>query len=247
MAQYRRLICIFLKMFKAYLKSYYASSPGFYFGCGAYKVEVSLKVYTIRPMDSGAKLITVTKSGIKPNPQFARNGVANYNFDIALIKLSAELPTSDYYLIGKVYTSTYQQYYNYNGPVTAVGWGRNSSANDASSTLQKVDFKIGTKDECSGYWGSSKRDYDHVYQMCGVTPGKSVCKGDSGGPIVRYSSAHQTYLQVGISSFVPSSNGQAQCEKGFAVFTRVSVHRDWIDRNSCLLNDGGFCPTWLSD
>ncbi len=146
----------------------------------------------------------------------------------------------------------------------------NLGAAGGSPTLQKVDFKIGTKDECSAHWSRTNRKYDHVYQLCGVTPGKSVCRvrfiekyfvnflvwysqfcypqGDSGGPIVRsYSSAHKTYLQVGISSFVPASNGQAQCEKGFAVFMRVFVHRDWIDRNSCFLNDGGFCPTWLSD
>jgi hypothetical protein len=141
----------------------------------------------------------------------------------------------------------------------------NLGAAGVSPTLQKVDFKIGTEGECTGYLGKTK--YNHLYQMCGVTPGKSVCRvrfiekyfgnllvcypqfcypqGDSGGPIVRYSSAHKTYLQVGINSFVPGSDGQAQCEKGFAVFMRVFVHRDWIDRNSCFLKDGGLCPTWL--
>jgi hypothetical protein len=40
----------------------------------AKKVEVRLKVYTISPMDSSAKLITVTGSDIKPHPLFYRYG-----------------------------------------------------------------------------------------------------------------------------------------------------------------------------
>jgi secreted trypsin-like serine protease len=143
-----------------------------------------------------------------------------------------------------------------------------SASTTASPTLQQVDFKIGTKDECTSFWGST---YHHEYQMCGVIPGKSVCsvryfsarngftemfrinlfvilkflnQGDSGGPIVRYSSGYQIYTQVGISSFVPASNGQALCEKGYAVFTRPSAHLDWINANSCLLADGGLCANW---
>ncbi len=73
---------------------------------------------------------------------------------------------------------------------------------------------------------------------------KFLNQGDSGGPIVRYSSGYQIYTQVGISSFVPASNGQALCEKGYAVFTRPSAHLDWINANSCLLADGGFCANW---
>jgi hypothetical protein len=64
-------------------------------------------------------------------------------------------------------------------------------------------------------------------------------QGDSGGPIVRYSRAYRMYSQVGITSF-----GDDNCEKGYAVFTRVSAHRDWINANSCYQGDGGFCPTW---
>jgi hypothetical protein len=73
---------------------------------------------------------------------------------------------------------------------------------------------------------------------------KFLNQGDSGGPIVRYSSGYQIYTQVGISSFVPASNGQALCEKGYAVFTRPSAHLDWINANSCLLADGGLCANW---
>ncbi|XP_046644481.1 mast cell protease 4-like [Daphnia pulicaria] len=242
--------------YMAYLRSFYAGGAG---SCGgtvitnryiltaahcvqdhktgeiANKVEVRLKVYTISPMDSGAKLITVTGSSIKPHPAYFSNGAFNSIYDIALIKMTANLPTSDYYLIGKLYMPDYQD------TVTAVGWGLTSSTSTtASPTLQQVDFKIGTKDECTSFWGST---YHHEYQMCGIIPGKSVCSGDSGGPIVRYSSGYQIYTQVGISSFVPGSNGQAACEMGYAVFTRPSAHRDWINANSCMAG-GGFCANW---
>jgi hypothetical protein len=43
--------------------------------------------------------------------------------------MTVNLPTSDYYLIGKLYLPDYQ------GTVTAVGWGLTSS-----STLQIISF-----------------------------------------------------------------------------------------------------------
>ncbi|XP_046457729.1 serine protease SSP1-like [Daphnia pulex] len=206
----------------------------------AKKVEVRLKVYTVNPMDAGVKLITVTGSNIKPHPEFMASGEVNFNYDLALIKLGADLPTSDYYLIGKLYLAGVDQ-----TTVTAVGWGYTSSTSTTvSSTLKQVSFRIGTNDECKNFWDPRGGAYNHEFQLCGVVPGKSVCRGDSGGPIVRYSSGYQTYSQVGINSFVPTSNGQAACEMGYAVFTRVSAHRDWIHANSCYQTSGGFCPTW---
>lgn len=70
-------------------------------------------------------------------------------------------------------------------------------------------------------------------------------QGDSGGPVVHYNSDYQMYSQVGITSFGHAdANNNALCEMGFAVYTRVSAHYQWIHENSCYQADGGLCPNW---
>lgn len=48
-----------------------------------------------------------------------------------------------------------------------------NSGGSSSATMQQVDFKVGTEDECLDYFGCR---YSHPYQLCGVIPHQSTFK-----------------------------------------------------------------------
>ncbi|KAL7732809.1 hypothetical protein ACLKA6_005945 [Drosophila palustris] len=144
--------------------------------------------------------------------------------DIALFRLSFELPYNrfiDYVKLPPVASS----YSTYAGQqAIATGWGTTSDGStDVPYLLQYQTFTIASDEVCRNTFGSviDKRDV-----LCTAPNPSSLCKGDSGAPLVL---VNKPKLLVGIASFM-SNNG---CETGSSAgYTRVTSYLEWIKENS---------------
>ncbi|XP_049794568.1 trypsin alpha-4-like [Schistocerca nitens] len=65
--------------------------------------------------------------------------------------------------------------------VTVTGWGRTRTGGPAASTLQKVDISISDRSYCQSFFSSVVTPR----MVCAGQAGKSVCNGDSGGPLLQ--------------------------------------------------------------
>ena len=62
--------------------------------------------------------------------------------------------------------------------------------------------------------------------VCAGAPGKGICFGDSGGPLMVKAPNRSGYIQIGIATAV-----QVCGDPAFpGVFTRVSPYKDWVAR-----------------
>ena len=106
-------------------------------------------------------------------------------------------------------------------PVTVTGWGRTGDDDPASQFLMYNDNPTILDPEiCAEPFGHSITD--KVICINAVNGG--TCSGDSGGPL-NYPQEDGSYIQVGLTSFGPSTG----CENGLPhVFTRVTSYYDWI-------------------
>ena len=106
-------------------------------------------------------------------------------------------------------------------PVTITGWGKTGDADGAAVVLQYSDTPtILDYESCKKPFGSSVTEN----VVCIDATQGGICNGDSGGPL-NYPQPDGSYIQVGITSFGPSTG----CEQGLpSVFTRVSSYNDWI-------------------
>lgn len=87
--------------------------------------------------------------------------------------------------------------------VTAVGWGRTSSAGSLSDVLRKVNITIYNSSACNNTNNELIKDWNS--QLCAgdLNGKKDTCQGDSGGPIYLKSTvANDTrYFVVGLTSY----------------------------------------------
>ena len=69
---------------------------------------------------------------------------------------------------------------------TATGWGKLETESNKSPTLQEVDLTVTTKSDCISAWsGFGARGWNITANMiCTAATGKSICTGDSGGPLI---------------------------------------------------------------
>ena len=110
--------------------------------------------------------------------------------------------------------------------VRALGWGVSdySKADATPNRLQRIDLPFLSNADCSPIWGGLDQTLICIDTRgeAGQIAKKSVCNGDSGGPI------HFNGIQVGLTSF-GSINDQRQCTAdGPNVFTRISSFSNWI-------------------
>lgn len=105
---------------------------------------------------------------------------------------------------------------------TVSGYGSTADTNKASQTLRFVTMPIITNDQCRMTFGNFIRDTNLCMSGSG---GRSVCSGDSGGPLTVQISPGQI-VQVGIVSF----GHKHGCTLGHpGVFTRVTSYLNWIE------------------
>jgi secreted trypsin-like serine protease len=111
-------------------------------------------------------------------------------------------------------------------PGTAVvgsGWGKTEATDNSppSAVMLKVDLRLMGPKRCTSLPGYGK-DKIHGRVFCAANPGRSTCRGDSGGPVIL---ASQTPVLVGVISW-----GKKRCSGDGqpGVYTRVASYHDWI-------------------
>jgi len=111
----------------------------------------------------------------------------------------------------------------YEGQVaTATGWGRLRFRGPHPDVLMEVDLTVTTDKVC-------KAEYPLIrdsIQMCAIAPGKSVCHGDSGGPLIVEENGRWTLVGVA------SSGGECVKPGSPGVFVRVTGIMDWIKKHT---------------
>ncbi|XP_016128342.1 chymotrypsin-like protease CTRL-1 [Sinocyclocheilus grahami] len=143
---------------------------------------------------------------------------ANFNNDIALLKLSA--PVTFTPRISPVCLATSNTNILPGTRCFTTGWGQTATTT-SPEILQQTVVPIISPAVCRQIWGQS-RITDAM--ICAGASGSSTCQGDSGGPLVCESSG--VWTLVGSVSWERST-----CDPRFpAVFASISQLRSWIDK-----------------
>ncbi|XP_071054049.1 chymotrypsin-1-like [Onthophagus taurus] len=146
-----------------------------------------------------------------------------YRNDIAVLKLSSDLPLSD--TVKQITLPKLEQNFEGWSSAILVGWGLPQTGGSVMTHLQKVEILLFPQEQCKAAHGTKVDDINHV---CAGLPegGKGQCNGDSGGPLT------VDGVQVGIVSWSVKPCTIA----GYpGVFTRVAHHIDWIKDNMAKL------------
>ncbi|XP_037959104.1 tryptase-like [Teleopsis dalmanni] len=105
--------------------------------------------------------------------------------------------------------------------LTAIGWGRTSNNATAKrpDTPYSIDLRILNDLECEKLY----HYYNSTYNIC-VEGNElySICRGDSGGPLIKIDSQSNDYVAVGLISYGKKCNNPT-------VLTRLSYYVDWIN------------------
>jgi secreted trypsin-like serine protease len=149
--------------------------------------------------------------------------------DIAIIKLASPLNVS-----GTVNrTSDETTYRDSTNSFVIVGHG-NTETTEMTYKLLKASTTYVSNDSCKN--SSSVLSGLHDSQLCftgdSATSGSTslrngICRGDSGGPV--YWNHNGTYVQVGVTSFGPTSCGKGLGTANITgVYTELADYDDWI-------------------
>jgi hypothetical protein len=146
-----------------------------------------------------------------------------YANDIALVHLAADgkLPPRDPATIRPIPLDTSKV--PPGAEVTATGWGKTQPVEEhaPSAVLMKVDLRTMDTGRCSQLPGYGPQKIG-TNVICAAFPGRSTCRGDSGGPIILTNGAPTV---VGIVSW-----GKKRCSGDGqpGVYTRVESYLGWI-------------------
>ncbi|MBF9003085.1 S1 family peptidase [Vibrio nitrifigilis] len=155
--------------------------------------------------------------------------------DIAVITLESSLNVSGVVSLPSQDYNSYRE--NSDDTFITIGHGKTSSSSSTSNILLQTEMDYVDNATC-------ETDLANINdsQLCfaGTSSGDSttslssgVCSGDSGGPMYDTTDSSATgsgYLQIGVTSFGPSTCGQALGSSGVTgVFTEVSNYVDWIN------------------
>ncbi|KAF5271718.1 hypothetical protein FQA39_LY08041 [Lamprigera yunnana] len=149
--------------------------------------------------------------------------------DIGLLRLSRDVPITDFIRPICVPTSQELQEMNFVGSTpTVAGWGKTENRSESNVKL-RLDVPVVSNRNCSMVYRSERVTISDSHLCAGGRKGKDSCKGDSGGPLM---SLHVTgdlnWYVIGIVSFGPASCG---LEGWPGIYTRVTEYIPWIVRN----------------
>ncbi|XP_074596162.1 uncharacterized protein LOC141851321 [Brevipalpus obovatus] len=155
-----------------------------------------------------------------PHPEF------NYtlDYDIALIRMNAPIPSDDEFIQPLCLPSSDTQY---NSLTTSfiTGWGNINSHNE-ELFLRQASLLIFTNQHCQNIY-SKRRISDKILCAGRYEGGIDSCKGDSGGPMVVMNPVDRRWSLAGIVSSGAKNCGQ-RGKPG--LYTNVGYFRDWIDQ-----------------
>lgn len=102
------------------------------------------------------------------------------------------------------------------------GWGRQVIDGPAADVLQFLQFKTLSNEECRNRMPEEYRTSIYEDSLCVVqgVANRGVCDGDSGGSLIINGAL------VGVTAWITEYCGSVYPD----VYTRVSVHVDWIER-----------------
>ncbi|KAJ1958781.1 hypothetical protein EC988_000101 [Linderina pennispora] len=171
---------------------------------------------------------------IIPNPGW---NPSTYNGDIGIVKIPAMALGGN---TSRVAISTGEV--NIGDTLQVAGWGRNGNGvDDLPKTLLTTTLKVGSTDYCSllypGYTGPHG---DGFCTQNSLTPGNSICSGDSGSPIMTKGTDGRYYL-AGISSsggnVVNDNDHSCNSSDGVAYFGSAGKFLKFLTEASGLSSD----------
>uniref|UniRef100_A0A336M1S9 CSON008723 protein n=1 Tax=Culicoides sonorensis TaxID=179676 RepID=A0A336M1S9_CULSO len=180
----------------------------------ALSVEVVLGAHNVRENESSQKIYEVPITNIKVHEQWNPSQIIN---DIALLKVLTPIVYND--RIRPITLPRRKDRDNSFAQEVCL-----STSTGISPVLRFVETQIITNSACGTYFPGVIKSSNICASGRG---GKSVCSGDSGGPLT-VEDEGQT-KQVGVTSFVIALG----CSVGFPhAYTRVTEYLDWIEANS---------------
>lgn len=117
-----------------------------------------------------------------------------WNSDIALIKLSENIPLGDSDGLKAIQIASNSDTKQLDLPVRVAGWGKTDPGNHYGSRyLMAIDTVRAPDSECDSRYNNLR--FPQLF--CAGTDGRTVCQGDSGGPIIAKSKSTGNYVLVG--------------------------------------------------
>ncbi|MDA9557880.1 trypsin-like serine protease [Vibrio sp.] len=169
-----------------------------------------------------------TVSEIYIHPDYDDSSSTLWQNDIAILKLDAPLSGTN-----SIQRPINESYQNSSNTFMTIGHGNNTSGVDSEIELQEVMLGYVSEASCQSIWSRItdlqicfSGTYDNTSTLY-----DSTCQGDSGGPVYwdEYGDG-SSYIQVGITSFGPSTCGTAVGSADVtSVFTEVYDYEAWID------------------
>lgn len=165
--------------------------------------------------------LDITVEQVIPHEKYSENN-ANRNSDIGLVRLTSNVPYSDFVL--PICLPSPQLRSQAGEKVVVSGWGRTLESK-RSSIKQKLTIDIADKQSCVNQF-QTKRVAILDSQICaGGKFREDTCDGDSGGPLMRERNGY--WFVEGIVSF-----GYGCGKDGWpGIYTRVSSFDSWIRSN----------------
>lgn len=142
-----------------------------------------------------------------------------YDNDIGLVRLSRDVPLSDY--IHPICIPWSQVNSEPGDKVMVAGWGRTLNAK-RSAIKQKLMIAIANREDCVARYAREGRTITDKQICAGGGYLEDTCDGDSGGPLM--AEVGQQWFAEGIVSF----GYRCGIEGWPAIYTRVSEYLDWI-------------------
>lgn len=152
-------------------------------------------------------------------------GYRRYQNDIALLRLSEDVETTDYIQpICLPSTAEDVQFY------WAAGWGQIgrdwARANLYTDTKLKAILEHVNFTACAAIYATRNVTLGGGQMCAGGKAGKDTCRGDSGGPLMRTVGNNiRRWIVEGVVSFGCQPCGEAGWS---AVYTKVHSYVDWI-------------------
>jgi len=157
------------------------------------------------------------------------------NMDIALIKLSEPVETSEHVNVACLPND--DDYVSPGTHCVTAGWGHTMEAGNVSNIVRHVQIPIIPNDLCNSLY--AKMDINIQFE---ISPdmvcagfragGRDACQYDSGGPMVCYDNIDNQWLL-----FAVVSTGYGCARAGFpGIYTRVSEFLPWIEETVAKYN-----------